>query len=51
MPPRVQSCRMAHLDRPYGDWPQAVTSIPGEAPRVALGLVRDLLALQMVGSG
>lgn len=25
-----QSCRMAHLDRPYGDWPQAVTSIPGE---------------------
>lgn len=27
-----QSCRMAHLDRPYGDWPQSVTSIPGEAP-------------------
>ena len=25
----LQSCRMAHLDRPYGDWPQAVTSIPG----------------------
>ncbi|PSC72883.1 Cytosine deaminase [Micractinium conductrix] len=27
----TQSCRMAHLDRPYGDWPQAVTSIPADA--------------------
>lgn len=28
---------MAHLDRPYGDWPQAVTSIPGELGTAAVG--------------
>jgi cytosine/creatinine deaminase len=26
-----QSCRIAHLDRPYGDWPSAVTSVPADA--------------------
>ena len=26
-----QSCRIAHLDRPYGDWPCAVTSVPADA--------------------
>lgn len=25
---------MAHLDRPYGDWPQAVCSIPADAMRL-----------------
>jgi cytosine deaminase len=26
-----QGCRMAHLDRPYGDWVQCVTSTPANA--------------------
>jgi len=26
-----QGCRMAHLDRPYGDWVQSVTSTPANA--------------------
>ena len=29
-----QSVRIGHLDRPYGDWPQAVTTVPA----VAMGL-------------
>jgi hypothetical protein len=40
---------MAHLDRPYGDWPQAVTSVPADAMglrqhgRVAAGLPANLV--------
>lgn len=40
---------MAHLDRPYGDWPQAVTSVPATAMglrthgRVAPGLPANLV--------
>lgn len=26
-----QGCRMAHLDRPYGDWIRSVTSVPANA--------------------
>ena len=29
-----QGCRMAHLDRPYGDWPHAVCSVPADAMRL-----------------
>lgn len=45
----TQSCRMAHLDRPYGDWPQAVTSIPANAMRlpehgrIGVGLPADFV--------
>ncbi|KAL4442940.1 hypothetical protein ABPG77_008431 [Micractinium sp. CCAP 211/92] len=45
----TQSCRMAHLDRPYGDWPQAVTSIPADAMhlpehgRIGVGLPADFV--------
>ena len=31
---------MAHLDRPYGDWPQAVTSVPADAMRLPPGACR-----------
>ena len=30
----VQGCRIAHLDRPYRDWPTAVTSVPADAMRL-----------------
>lgn len=39
----AQSCRICHLDRPYGDWPAAVTSVPAvamqlpEHGRIAVG--------------
>lgn len=45
----TQSCRMAHLDRPYGDWPRAVTAIPADAMhlpqhgRIAVGLPANLV--------
>ncbi|EFN58847.1 hypothetical protein CHLNCDRAFT_34176 [Chlorella variabilis] len=48
----TQSCRMAHLDRPYGDWPQAVTSIPADAMhlpqhgRIAVGLPANLVVFR-----
>lgn len=47
-----QSCRMAHLDRPYGDWPQAVTSIPADAMglrqhgRIGAGLPANLVVFR-----
>jgi hypothetical protein len=31
----LQGCRIAHLDRPYGDWIRAVTSTPADAMRLA----------------
>jgi hypothetical protein len=27
----TQGCRMAHLDRPYGDWVRCVTAVPADA--------------------
>ena len=29
-----QGCRMAHLDRPYGNWIQSVTSVPADAMKL-----------------
>ncbi|KAI3436637.1 hypothetical protein D9Q98_006053 [Chlorella vulgaris] len=48
----TQSCRMAHLDRPYGDWPRAVTSTPANAMglrrhcRIGVGLPADLVVFR-----
>lgn len=48
----LQSCRMAHLDRPYGDWPRAVTSTPANAMglrrhcRIGVGLPADLVVFR-----
>lgn len=48
----TQSCRMAHLDRPYGDWPQAVTSVPADAMRlrehgrIGVGLPANLVVFR-----
>ena len=45
----AQACRMAHLDRPYGDWARAVTSTPADAMglagrcRLAAGAPADLV--------
>ena len=33
----AQGCRIGHLDRPYGDWPRAVTSVPWQAMRLPGG--------------
>ena len=47
--PGVQGCRIAHLDRPYRDWPTAVTSVPADAMRlpqhgrIAVGLPANLV--------
>ncbi len=30
----MQGCRICHLDRPYGSWPQAVTSTPAAAMKL-----------------
>ncbi|KAK9817658.1 hypothetical protein WJX72_000267 [[Myrmecia] bisecta] len=30
----TQSCRIGHLDRPYGDWPTAVCSAPADAMKL-----------------
>ena len=44
-----QSCRIAHLDRPYGDWPRAITSTPADAMglpshgRIAVGGPADFV--------
>lgn len=43
------SAKIAHLDQPYGQWPQAVTSIPADlmglpqVGRIAIGLPADLV--------
>ena len=45
----LQGCRIGHLDRPYGDWPTAVTSVPADAmhlqdhSRLAVGGPADLI--------
>jgi cytosine deaminase len=44
-----QSVRIAHLDIPYGNWPQAVTTIPGKMMKlpnpvaIAVGLPANLI--------
>jgi cytosine/creatinine deaminase len=44
-----QSVRIAHLDRPYGDWVQAITSTPADlmglenGGRIGVGLPADLV--------
>ncbi len=44
-----QSVRIAHLDQPYGDWPQAITTTPAnlmQLPtmgRIGVGLPADLI--------
>ena len=30
----VQGCRLAHLDRPYAEWPRAVCSTPAAAMKL-----------------
>ena len=30
----AQACRIGHLDRPYADWPAAVTHVPADAMRL-----------------
>ena len=37
----LQACRIGHLDRPYGDWPRAVTSAAWAAMRLAGGWLRE----------
>ncbi|MGP1372439.1 MAG: cytosine deaminase [Almyronema sp.] len=45
----TQSARIGHLDRPFADWPLAVTRLPGElmnlphSGRIAPGLMADLI--------
>ena len=45
----TQSTRIGHLDRPYGDWPQALTRTPAEmmglseTGRIGVGLPADLI--------
>ena len=44
-----EATRIAHLDRPFGDWPRAVTSMPAEvmglptAGRLRVGAPADLV--------
>ena len=38
---KLQGCRICHLDRPYGDWPTTVTSVPAAAMRLPhVGTIR-----------
>ncbi|MCG8690228.1 MAG: amidohydrolase family protein, partial [Minwuiales bacterium] len=45
----TQAVRIAHLDRPYGDWPRAVTATPATVMgldgtgRIAVGASADLI--------
>ena len=45
----TQAARIAHLDRPYGDWPRAVTTTParvmglGERGTIRVGGPADLV--------
>ena len=47
-----EATRIGHLDRPYGDWPRAVTTTPADlmgladAGRIGPGLPADLILFE-----
>jgi cytosine deaminase len=46
-----EAARVCHLDRPYGDWPRAVTTIPADlmglaGGRIGPGLPADLVLFE-----